>query len=147
MSHAPMPRRALSLLEVVISVAILGVSLAILGQLVYVGTRAARQADVRVLAQLHAESVMNEIVTGIRTPDTVVDVPLEIPDPKHQWVYSILSEPSLLEGVLAVQVVVRDAQSSGVRPIEYRLQRWIVDPEYLDELQAEEASADSATGL
>ena len=139
-------RKGLSLLEVIVSVAILGASLAILGQLVYVGARAAREADVRVIAQLHCESIMNEIVSGLRSPDMVVDVPFEIPDPKHQWVYSILVESTTLEGMLAVQVVVRDAQSNARRPIEFRMARWIIDPDYLAEQQAAQESAADATG-
>ena len=67
-------RRGLSLLEVIFAIAILGGSLATIGQLIHIGARNAAQARDLTMAQLYAESQMNRFASSIEIPDTLQGV-------------------------------------------------------------------------
>ena len=58
------PHRGLSLLEVILAIAILGGSLATIGQLIRIGARNAAEARDLTMAQLYAESQMNRLSSG-----------------------------------------------------------------------------------
>ena len=67
------PNRGLSLFEVIISIAILGGSLATIGQLIRIGARNAAEARDLTMAQLYAESQMNRVASGMELLDKVDD--------------------------------------------------------------------------
>ena len=130
-------REGITLLEVMIALAILGGSMAVLGEVIRLGTRSARDAQLIVHCQLHCESIMAEIAAGARLPEMVMDQPLEYVDVNHQWTYSIESEPIDQEGFLAIRVTVREANSVSPKPAQFSLVRWIIDPAYELQLQEE----------
>ena len=57
-------RRGLSLLEVVLAIAILGMSLATIGQLIRIGARNAVMARDLATAQMYAESTLADVAAG-----------------------------------------------------------------------------------
>ena len=142
-------RRGLSLLEVILSVAILGASLAVVVELVFSGARAARKADVEILAQIHCRTLLSEVRAGIRSAELVTEAPLGVPDTRHRWMYAIETEPTLMEGLLLVRVMVWDAasQTPTGQPVGYQLQTWIIDPAWEEELQQQSEESAAATGL
>src|SRR6185503_8840309 len=123
----PLPRHALSLLEVILAIAILGGSLATIGQLIRIGARNAAEARDLTMAQLYAESQMNRYASGIEIPDTVRDSKY---DDGGLYVYSVDKSLGDITGVMAVTVTVKQAPGTSVHPVSYSLQRWIPDPEY-----------------
>ena len=137
-------RQGLSLLEVMLALAILGVSLAILGELVRTGLRSAGAARDLSTAQIFCESKVAEIVSGIELPETVTRVPLE---DFPEWLYSIEVEQIDQQGLLDILVTVQKDIESSRRPIYFSLHRWMIDPEYELDLKAaaeEEATATEA---
>ena len=79
-------RRGLSLLVVILAMAILGVAIAVIGELLRMGFRASAQARDGAIAQMLAQSKMAEITSGVVTPDPVSATPFEFyPD----WFYSV----------------------------------------------------------
>ncbi|MBW8884274.1 MAG: prepilin-type N-terminal cleavage/methylation domain-containing protein, partial [Planctomycetia bacterium] len=52
------PQRGLSLMEVILAIAILGGALAMIGQLIRIGSRSAAEARDLTMSQLYAESEM-----------------------------------------------------------------------------------------
>ena len=118
-------RRGLSLLEVILAVAILAVSLAVLAELVRIGSRASSQARDLTQAQLLCDSIMTEVVVGSIPPDPVSGV--ELPS-NPEWLYSIKLERTDDEDLVALQVTVVQNLAARKRPAQFSLIRWITDP-------------------
>ncbi len=76
-------RRGISLLEVMLAIAILGGSMAVIVQMVHTGSRAAIRARELTQAQIHAESVMSQIVSGVVLPQTASRSQLLIDSPTY----------------------------------------------------------------
>ncbi len=125
-------RRAFTLLEVILAIAILGVSLAILGEGFRAGLRNIDEAKHEVRASLVAESILSQVACGEILPENAGEVAY-IFDPN--WVYSITSEPPTngLDGLLSVSVSVHHVSQPkyGVT-----MSRWLTDPAWLEEQAA-----------
>ncbi len=133
-------RRALSLLEVVLAIAILGGSMVVIGQLINIGHNAAIDARDLTEAQILCDAKVSEISAGIIPASSVQGASIaEAPG----WTYSFTIEPAGLDGLLKIDCTVSQ-DSTFSFPVTYRLVRWIPDPDYeaelkdLDELEAAE---------
>jgi prepilin-type N-terminal cleavage/methylation domain-containing protein len=115
-------RRAFTLLEVLLALAILVGSLAVIGELGRMGLRNARRAAALAIAQLYCESKLAEITSGVATPSAVANTPLET-DPA--WVYSVAIEPTADLGLITVRVTVAENVPPGSDPTEFTLVRWM----------------------
>ena len=144
-------RDGFSLLEILLALAILGGSLAALGQIVAIGASAAREARdlsiARILCQTKLAEVMLDAAAGI-SPQSVPPSPLESFDSDSLTVFSyqIEVEPAPLDGLLAVRVSVDALDSDGGPPVaRHSLTRWLVDPLLgLEEAEMEEEAAAAA---
>ncbi len=145
-------RLAFSLLEVILAIAILGGAMAVLGELVRVGTRSAQAARVLSSAQLVCDSLMAEIAAGI-SPAEPSDGILDNYDPQYQWQYQVEVESVDEQGLLAIRITVQEAVDPSSRPAQFSLTRWMIDPEVeaeqqalADELEAAAAEASASAG-
>lgn len=136
------PRRGLSLLEVVLALAILVAALAVLGELLALGNRHARAAADLSTAQVLCSSKMAEIVAGIVPAAAQSATPCE-GDP--DWQVAVAVDPSETPGLLVVRVTVSESQPT-THPLDYTLTRWLVDAEYVAEQQAAREAASAPTG-
>lgn len=118
-------RRGLSLLEVILAIAILGMSMVTLAELVRIGSRSAREARELTVAQLLCEAKLSEVAMGLVPAQAATQQPCET-DPN--WVFSIDVQPANETGLMIVMVRVSEAQPSAPRPLEFTLTRWMVDP-------------------
>jgi prepilin-type N-terminal cleavage/methylation domain-containing protein len=134
-------RRGFSLLEVVLALAILVGAIAVLGELVRLGTTNASSARELTQAQLLCESKMAEIAAGLILPEAVQSVPCEY---NPEFLYSIDLQPTEMPGLVALQVTVFQDLPASHRPVEFSLVRWIQDP--LLELPTVVPPADGSTG-
>jgi general secretion pathway protein I len=126
------PRRdGFSLLEVILALAILAASLAVLGQLIQIGMTHARQAEDMTQAVILCESIMAEIVCGYRPPTDESQVPC---DDDANFLFSVVNEETDLLGLIKVTVVVERDPSSVVDPAKCDLARLVVDPDYVASL-------------
>jgi len=129
--------RGFSLLEVVLSFAIMAVSFAMLSQLVDTGYRNAREAESLTDAQMIAQNLMEEFSLGMLAQTPVANVPVtmdngllttpgtEVP----QWEYSIDWEPAPVEGLVMVLVRVNRANVTQAAYYDsFELARWAPDP-------------------
>ena len=123
-------RTGLSLLEVVLALAILGAAGAMLAQSMQVATDAGMQARDQALAELLAESKLSEVIAGAYPPNQSTDwMPIETVVEPGRWHFKIVSQPTLTDGMLGVQVwVTDDPQMQKVRPLQVMLTRWMIDP-------------------
>lgn len=127
-------RRGLTLLEVILSIAILGLALAMIGELVRLGTRSALAAHELSIAHLLADSRMAEVASGAVPPTAVSSRPCE---EAPEWVYSIEIRRPSQPGLLQVTVTVQQDPSIFNFPISFQLNRFLTDPEYVKQLEKE----------
>jgi prepilin-type N-terminal cleavage/methylation domain-containing protein len=131
--------RGFTLLEVMLALAILVGSLAVLGEFARMGLHSARTARDLTRAELLCESLMSEIAAGILPPTAVQAAPIEDPvtgtpvsdtqtDDVAQWVYSVDVQSIDADGLLGVTVTVMQDLPPAQRPATFSLVRWIPDP-------------------
>ncbi|MFP6648811.1 MAG: prepilin-type N-terminal cleavage/methylation domain-containing protein [Pirellulaceae bacterium] len=150
-------REGLSLLEVILALAILGISLAAIGELIRVGARHAEVSRKRTTAQLLCENKLAEIKAGwlgqsvvITTgqkmrPQPVGPVEFEPHETDQPWIYTVTVEMGETEGLLVVEVIVEEV-TEAYRPLRYSLAMWMIDPE-LEWLQKQAVmAAEEGTG-
>ncbi len=118
-------RSGLSLLEVILSIAILGTSMAVIGQFFFLGYRAADRARRQFDATLICDSVMAELAAGVIDTQSISGA--EAPnDPR--WQYSVDVVNSDISGLLLATVSVSQRNEEN---IEMSLVRLLPDPDYL----------------
>ena len=118
-------RSGLSLLEVILSIAILGLSMAAIGHLFNLGFRSAADVRMRSEANMIADTTMAEVAAGVidfgSSGGSVDSNPL--------WQYEVNSQQSSQPGLLSVTVKVSLADDSSNK-ISVSLVRLIVDPDF-----------------
>ncbi len=127
-------RRGLSLLEVLVAMAILVSSVAVIGQLVRQSNDMARSAKNRSLAALRCQSKMAEIISGAQ-PMTVGQGNFE-EDP--DWSWHLTTEQGPVQGLWLVTLTVGRDLPGGGRD-EFSLKEMVLDP------AARGSTADTAT--
>ncbi len=122
-------RIGLSLLEVILALTILGLSLAVLGELVRLGARAAANTSDMTMAQLLCESMMSEIAAQETGPVAVGQT--DFPD-DPQWSYYVtvepIDQPGLVQVTVTVQKTTQDSASLHDPTVTFQLVRWMIDP-------------------
>ena len=144
-------RSGLTLLEVMIALAILGTSLAAIGELIRIGADAADRATELTTAQFLCDSKLAEIKSGVLPADSVGPIPFEIFETEEPWEYMVLVDSVDDQGLLLVEVTVSQLREDGRPPAMVTLTTWMIDP-YMDseadalesDAAAEDAAADAA---
>jgi general secretion pathway protein I len=126
------PTRGFSLLEVILALAILGGTVAVLGEAIRLGAQNAAFARDMTQAQLLCESKMAEIAAGIEPLEAVRDEPIGVTvgNGTTNWLYSISWEGTEEGGLLNVSVTVTQDLQAEPGPVEFKeftLSRWIPD--------------------
>lgn len=133
------PRRAISLLEVVLALAILAVASAYLAQSMHIASVNAERSETQTHAEIVAESVMNQVVAGLLPPQSVSWTAYVNPNPfgvsaalssDTQWMYSISSLATEVQGMIGVQVAVAHLTVGQTEPMkaDFYVNRWMIDP-------------------
>ncbi|MFP6619229.1 MAG: prepilin-type N-terminal cleavage/methylation domain-containing protein [Pirellulaceae bacterium] len=166
-------RSGLTLLEVMIALAILGTSLAALGELIRIGADAADRAVELTEAQFICDSVLAEIKSGVRELVPVAEEPYTISPPgmvaslgtgldtsmdmdETGWLYTVIFDSVDDQGLMYVEVTVMQDRFDGRKPAMVTLTTWMIDPMLDSEAEPEDLEAleeemsgtttDSATG-
>lgn len=136
-------RRGLTLLEVMLAIAIFGMSLVAIGELIRIGSVNAAAARDLTEAQRLCNNVMAEVGAGIIPPDAATDTPVE---GSEEWLYSIESEPLEEQaGLLWVSVTVQQDPNLYTKPATFMLVRWMADPAVAEAAKAEAEAAAAET--
>jgi type II secretion system protein I len=136
-------RAGMTLLEVILAIAILGGSMAVLGELVRIGTRSARAARMSTTAQLLAESLLTEISLSTTSPTSTNGM---IDDYAGEaWQYTTQVEQVDQQGLLAIAVTVQENKDLAEQPVSYTLMRWIIDPQVILDIEEAAAAASEAS--
>lgn len=119
-------RDGLSLLEVILAMAILGISMVMIGKLYYLGYRSALQARYRSECNMLVDAKMAELASGV--------LPLESGsgtiDDSPEWSYAVELGSSLQPGLLLATVRVERTNDDTQVPMSVSLTRMIPDPDY-----------------
>ncbi|HIA20088.1 MAG TPA: type II secretion system protein GspI [Planctomycetes bacterium] len=140
-------RSGLTLLEVMIALAILGPSLAAIGELIRIGADAADRAAELTTAQFLCDSKLAEIKSGVLPADSVGPIPFEIFETEEPWEYMVLVDSVDDQGLLLVEVTVSQLREDGRPPAMVTLTTWMIDPTMdseADALESEAAAEDAA---
>lgn len=135
-----------SLLEVVLALAIFGMAAVMLTELANSSLR--RAADCRDVtqAQFIAESIMSELVVGVRDLANVANAEYRGEGEgllqQANWNYSVQIATGEIEGLLSVTVTVQQNLDDETRAAEFSLVRLIQDP---DAIPVEEESTSTST--
>jgi len=149
--QAHITRGGFSLLELLLALAILGGSLAILSQIADTGIDAAREARDLAVARLICQAKLAEVMMQNTTPAAIIAAPVDPVDSASltNFTYSVDIQPGALTGLLVLQVSVEAVNPNGGPPLaSYSLVRWMIDPALgleLAELE-EQAAKDAAAG-
>ena len=124
-------RSGFSLLEVILAIAILTGSVAVLSELIGQGIECTRYARDTTYALLLCESKMAEICSGAEFPQQASDQVYDTATAsvgKVSWLYSVDLATVDLPGLVQVTVTVSQDLPPEWGPAECTLVRWIVDP-------------------
>jgi prepilin-type N-terminal cleavage/methylation domain-containing protein len=135
-------RGGLTLLEVMLALAILGVCMAALGGLIHVGAVSASRARDEAKAQILCETTMAEVAAGILPAQPIGPVPYEL---ETEWAYTITIMPIQQQELTAVSVRVEQLNTAGQDILDpylasFELVRWIAQPQAIVEETTEESS-------
>ena len=139
-------RSGLSLLEVMLALAILGGAIAVIGELMRLGMRNAEAARDLSTAQVFCEAKVNEIAAGLLPPQPIASAPIEEIanlDAAGVWLYSVDVEQVDQQGLIAVTVTVYQDPTLEMRPVDFSLVRWMIDPAQIEIETTDQAVASS----
>jgi hypothetical protein len=111
-----------------LALAILGLALAAIGELMRIGLRNAEKARDLTTAQILCETKVAEIVTGLIPAVSVSAAPIVDAGSGNDWQYTIETQPVGQPGLLAVRVTVQQNPEYASRPASFALVRWMIDP-------------------
>lgn len=115
-------RTGLSLLEVVISMAVLATSVAVLSQLLDSARWAAIRTSYENQAIIYAESLLSEILASDSLPVSVTE---EIIEEDPAWLYGLQVEEMEFSTLSQVTLTVMHKNDNGVINAEVTLVRWM----------------------
>ena len=131
-----MRKAGFSLLEVILALAILAGSIAVLGESSRLALKNAEVARDLAHAQLLCESKLAEITVGITPAETVGSTAFDTTttdslDPgEPAWMYSIDTQTTDEDGLIAVRITVNRNLPPEKHPVTFSLIRWMPDPNY-----------------
>ncbi len=123
-------RLGLSLLEVILALAILGVACTFMAQAMRLATNNALAAQRQAQAELAAESVLSQVVAGIipLMPSSTW-TPVGTSSSSSNWSYMISQVNCEVENMVGVQILVKDMTNQDTAaPADLSVIRWVIDP-------------------
>ena len=133
-------RAGLSLLEVILSLSILGISMVAVGHLFNLGFRSAADVQLRSEANMIADTTMAEIAAG------VIDISAGggAVEGNPEWQYEVNSQQSEQPGLLSVSLLV-SRENDPDNNVSVSLVRFVPDPNF-EPAQSSAASGSSSSG-
>jgi prepilin-type N-terminal cleavage/methylation domain-containing protein len=119
-----------TLMEILVSITILGLSMVAINGLVSIGARNAREAQVLTTAQFLAESKLSEVKTGLLSPNSTGKMPFTPEETIEPFTFEVQSQSMGTDGqLMAIRVVVEFTPEDGTRPLIYQLDTLMIDPQ------------------
>ena len=138
-------RSAFTLLEIILSLAILAGSLAALGEVMRLADQNASMTGDETQAQILAASIMDELVAGSRSLSAVSQAPMDTTD-EVPWLYSVELENTQYEQIVSVRVRVEQQLEARLQPAHFELVRWLPNPDYTPPQTDDQSSSSTTSG-
>lgn len=139
------PRSGFTLLEIILSIAILAGSLAALGEVMRLADLNAALSRDETDAQIIAASIMDELIAGYR-PLTATDKELLNPNDSPAWLYSIAVDQTQYTELISLRVLVEQQLEPELKPARFELIRWMMNPDYVPpEVPQDDSSSSSSS--
>ena len=123
-------RSGFTLMEILVSITILGLSMVAINGLVSIGARNAREAQVLTTAQFLAESKLAEVKTGLLSPNSTGKMPFTQEETIEPFTFEVQSQAMGVDGqLMAIRVVVEYTPEDGSLPLIYQLDTLMIDPQ------------------
>lgn len=123
-------RSGFTLMEILVSITILGLSMVAINGLVSIGARNAREAQVLTTAQFLAESKLAEVKTGLLSPNSTGKMPFTPEETIEPFTFEVQSQSMGIDGqLMAIRVVVEYTPEDGSLPLIYQLDTLMIDPQ------------------
>ena len=122
-------RNGLTLYEVVLALAILLGALAVLGQIISTGTRAAVQARLETQALLYCQTKLSEVVAGIEPLQIVNGAAIEDAPSNENWTWSLEYAAGPHADLIEFEVSVSHLNSANQMDVKRSLSRYMRNPQ------------------
>jgi prepilin-type N-terminal cleavage/methylation domain-containing protein len=122
-------KRGFTLLEIILSLAILAGALAALGEVMRAADRSASAAEDETRAQILAASVMDELAAGSRELVATDNAAVSSTD-DPPWTCSIAVDQTGYDELVAVRVRIQQQIEARLQPVGYELVRWLPNPNF-----------------
>lgn len=140
-----MATAAFTLLEVILALAILGGSVAVLGEIMSLADERGARAAAEAKAQMHAQSVMDQLLSGALELADVQQEPMTTTD-DVRWLYSVTLLSGQVPEVQQVLVTVEQDLETKFQPAKFQLVRWVLLPTESSTLGMEGAANGGSSG-
>ncbi len=137
MSGSRCHRRAFTLYEVVLAIAILLGAMTVMSKLIATGSRASMRAQLQTHAMLLCQSKLSEVIAGVEPLASVQGAPLD--STASGWTWSLDVAPGPRKNLLELHVHVVLPGEGPTPRAQTSLVRWMRDPQLF------EATAETAT--
>jgi prepilin-type N-terminal cleavage/methylation domain-containing protein len=135
--------KAFTLLEVILAIAILGVSMAWIGEVVSRSFNNAASAADSLESRIVAQSVLDQLKCGALEITNAGPMQMSSAEALGDWMVQIIVEPTTVQELVQVRVLVGTTLEPGERPA-CELVRWYQNPEFAEAAAAEAANAAAA---
>lgn len=132
-------QRGFTLLEIVLGMAIFFGAMAVLSQILWNGSRAAVQGQLRSQGLVRCEAKLGEVIAGAVAFQSQQNQAFSSEPEDNGWTWSVEIEPTNHPNLNAVVVTVDHAGNSALSNASVQLRRWMRDPAQMA-LVAQEAA-------
>lgn len=120
-------RSGLSLVEVLLSIAILGGAMVVISNMYFLAYRSAVRARTINDANILCDTVMAELAAGAIPASSISGQTFQ---DNPEWAYSVEIGSSMQPGLLVATVIVQQADPNVAVPVTVSIVRFLPDPDY-----------------
>ena len=138
------PRNGITLYEVVLSTVIFMMAMAGISQVISTGSRASVSAKLQSEAALHAESLMGEVVAGLKDPELagVTDEPIFEGDDRWTWTLAVQRDYQDIQYLHKLTLTVKHTTTDN-RVQSYTVERLMRDPQFFTDVAEADAEKEA----
>lgn len=133
-----------TLLEVILAIGILTLGLAAIMRVNQLAYRNIHAASDGLHAEMVAETVLSELRCGLQPIENIGPVQLDAQQALGDWQVQVIVEPTIVQELLQVRILVGRTLEPGVRP-DCDVVRWFPDPQFQPMAPVQGASSTSTS--
>ena len=137
-------RRGFTILEIVLSIAILAFVFSAVGTILNTGSQAAVRSKLLTEATMRADATLAEIIAGVHQKESVSQMPFE--DAPQTWFWSLDVTEGPHIDLLNLRITVSHKRPDDEIDVKFQLDRWVrVDEVFLEAETSSSSSSSNST--